>query len=84
MSASKVAPPACEFERAYREMIEDPHSLLPATPCSPETPEAREYPPAHTGSPRYVLCNGHLSDLFDARERSAHPSEIARLTPATS
>ena len=76
MALSRGPRPLCEFDRAYRELV----SELPTSParvrspCSPEPPEGRAYPPPPSGGPNYVLCNGHLSDLFDARDRAMHPT----------
>lgn len=75
MVANRIARPACEFNRAFRELVGIPPTgpEPPMTPCSPETPEARDYPAPPAGAGKFVLCNGHLSDLFDARNRAARP-----------
>lgn len=71
--------PVCEYDKAYRELVSAPPSSPPParSPCSPEPPEARAYPPPPSGGPEYVLCNGHLSDLFDARDRATRPTPHA-------
>ena len=73
MGASRNLRPACEFDRAYHELIgaSRPEAGGAASPCSPETPEVRDYPAPRTGAAPYVLCNGHLRDLFDAQSRLA-------------
>jgi hypothetical protein len=67
--------PKCEADRAYRELIGHPpnETVGGSTLCSPEPPEPRDYPPPPAGSPKFVLCNGHLRDLF---------AELARLPSA--
>ena len=79
MSAGRAGRPSCEYDRAYKELVStlEPLAQRSPTPCSPEVPEVRDYPPPPAGRPSYVLCNGHLSDLFTARERGAL---IARAT----
>lgn len=75
--AARVPRPVCEYDRAYRELIGKAVAPLPLTACSPETPEVREYPPPPSGGRQYALCNGHLSDLFDARKRSSPQVPLA-------
>lgn len=76
MPASRAPRPACDYERAYRELVGG-SPVPPARPCSPEVPEPRAYPAPPAGSTGYALCNGHLSDLFDARERAARPVPLS-------
>lgn len=68
--------PSCEFERAYRDLVPLSPTPQPESACSPEVPELREYPLPPNGGRRYALCNGHLTDLFDARDRAASPRKI--------
>ena len=65
--------PVCEVDRAYRDLIGRPRSdtLGGGNPCSPEVPEAREYPAPRPAGKNYILCNGHLRDLFDEQARAA-------------
>ena len=77
MSATRIVRPSCEFERAYRDLVPLSATRLPDAACSPETPELRDYPLPPDGGPKYALCNGHLTDLFDAQERSARPARVA-------
>ena len=76
MNANRPPRPSCEFERAYRDLVPLSAPPRPEAACSPETPELREYPLPPEGGRRYSLCNGHLSDLFDARDRSTRPSKV--------
>lgn len=81
MSVIRPPPPPCEYDRACRELIPGSSAAAgrPQAPCSPEPPELRDYPPAPAGSPPFRLCNGHLSDLFDAQERASHHAATAAL-----
>ena len=79
MSATRTPRPVCEVERAYRELVGRASAETPAGahPCSPEPAEVREYPLSPSGGPRYVLCNGHLRDLFDEIARLPRPAAPA-------
>ncbi|MCI4339908.1 MAG: hypothetical protein L3J73_01380 [Thermoplasmata archaeon] len=78
MMPARAARPACEAERAYRDLIGRPSSDTRggANACSPEVPEARDFPAPPPGGSKYILCNGHLRDLFDEQARAA-PSAVA-------
>jgi hypothetical protein len=67
MVAGQPTRPLCEVDRAFHELLGRHLSATTETRplCSPETPAAREYPPARSPGASYVLCNGHLRDLFD-------------------
>jgi hypothetical protein len=63
----------CEAARAFRELTGRVPEMGPgsASECSPERPEPRSYPASPgRGSPPYILCNGHLRDLFAAMASS--------------
>jgi hypothetical protein len=73
--------PVCEVDRAYRELLgrvragtKDAESR-----CSPEPPVARDYPASRPPGGEYVLCNGHLRDLFD--ELALPPQPTTAPTP---
>ena len=76
MSGARAPRPVCEADRAYRALLGRPLSDMPgpASICSPETPEARDYPAPAPGQARFVLCNGHLRDLFDEQARARSPA----------
>jgi hypothetical protein len=78
MSGVRAPRPTCEVDRAYRELLGRPRSATAEAdhPCSPEPPEARDYPAPAPGGKNLVLCNGHLRDLFEeqARARPAIPA----------
>jgi hypothetical protein len=70
LSRSGQPPPhACEFERAYSELLEagGPGTRPAARPCSGLGSEVRAFPVSPSGHP-YFLCNGHLRDLFEGLE----------------
>ncbi len=73
MIPTRAARPICEADRAYRDLIGHLSSETRGgvTICSPEPPEARDFPEPPAGSPKYVLCNGHLRDLFDEQARAS-------------
>jgi hypothetical protein len=59
----------CESERAFLELVGEVTESSERGACSPEAAESRAYPPPIDGGRPYFLCNGHLRDLFDARDR---------------
>jgi hypothetical protein len=71
--AARPPQPACEVDRAYRDLIgrAPADTLGGANPCSPEPPVAREFPAPFPAGKNYVLCNGHLRDLFAEQARAA-------------
>jgi len=71
MGAPRPARPVCEAPRAYRELLHRPaaDAAGPTTECSPEPPEVRDYPAPKGDGARFVLCNGHLRDLFAEQDR---------------
>ncbi|HTP54965.1 MAG TPA: hypothetical protein VML94_08440 [Thermoplasmata archaeon] len=79
MLPSRAARPVCEVDRAYRELIgrSPAETSGGSNPCSPEAPEPRSFPAARAGEKQYVLCNGHLRDLFDEQAKlsslKSHP-----------
>jgi hypothetical protein len=62
--------PICEFARAYLELLGAVPSEAQDHGCSHEPPESREYPAPRGGEVRYVLCNGHLRDIYSSLENS--------------
>ena len=73
---------SCEFGQALLDLkmmgSGGNRTSGPVGPCSAEKPVAREHPlPPKSGAP-YVLCNGHLRDLFGVRE----PYEALNAAPA--
>jgi hypothetical protein len=71
MSWSPPTRPArrdCEIDRAFRELIGRPwvEAAGSGFGCSPDSPEARDFPVSPGGGPKYGLCNGHLRDIFEA------------------
>ena len=79
MDAGGPTRPVCEVDRAFRELLGRPQSSTPeaASVCSPEPPELRVYPAARTPASNYVLCNGHLRDLFDELAQRPLPDSTA-------
>ncbi|MFY9716985.1 MAG: hypothetical protein WAK40_03505 [Thermoplasmata archaeon] len=79
MIPTRAARPVCEVDRAYRELIGRPPAETTggSNACSPEAPEPRSFPAAPAGEKEYILCNGHLRDLFDEQAKlsslNAHP-----------
>lgn len=62
-------PRPCEFHRAYLDLASSPGAPEATSRCSPESPEPRDFPAPPVGTRPYVLCNGHLRDLYDALDR---------------
>ena len=83
--SGRPAKPVCEVDRAYRELLgrDRADTAGASSTCSPETPEARDYPSPRAGEPNYFLCNGHLRDLFDELGHAA-PHHVAQATSETS
>ncbi len=67
----RAARPVCEVDRANRELIgrAPADTVGGSNACSPEAPEPREFPAPRVGTKNFVLCNGHLRDLFDEQAR---------------
>jgi hypothetical protein len=82
MSGARAPRPVCDADRAYRDLLGHPRTEIAGSisVCSPEIPEVRDYPAPVRGGARFVLCNGHLRDLFDELARSRGP--VVRPTPA--
>jgi hypothetical protein len=69
---SRPPRPVCEVDRAYRDLVGHPpaETIGGSNACSPEPPEPRDFPAAPAGEKSYVLCNGHLRDLFAEQARA--------------
>ncbi len=82
MAVGRPNRPGCEIDRAFLELLGRPRSDTPeaSSLCSVEPPEPREYPASPIPGRAYVLCNGHLRDLFDELAR-AHPLPPAASLP---
>lgn len=81
MTPGRPNRPVCEVDRAFLELLGRPRSDTPeaSSLCSTETPEPREYPASPIPGRPYVLCNGHLRDLFDELARAQRPAPTASL-----
>jgi hypothetical protein len=80
MMPARSARPACEVDRAYRDLIgrSPVETKGGSNACSPEAAEPRSFPAPPTGGKSYALCNGHLRDLFDELARlPAKPPSVA-------
>lgn len=66
--SQRPARPVCEFKRAHRELLGVEAQSVEDHGCSPDTPEPRAYPVSVSGGRPFVLCNGHLRDVFSALE----------------
>lgn len=80
MTAGRPNRPMCEVDRAFLELLARPRSdtAEASSRCSAEPPEPREYPASPFPGRVYVLCNGHLRDLFEELAR------VQGLAPTTS
>jgi len=76
MAAPRPPRPVCEVDRAFRELLGHPRSDTreAASLCSPEPPVVRDYPATPVPGAAYVLCNGHLRDLFDELSHAPPPA----------
>ncbi len=75
MAAPRPPRPVCEVDRAFLELVGRPRSETSAASsvCSPEPPELRPFPVPRVGAREYILCNGHITDLFDELARAKGP-----------
>lgn len=68
------AGPVCEFARAHLDFLGTPPKESQTLGCSPEPLELRSHPVPPDGSERYVLCNGHLRDLYSLIDTTRNPA----------
>jgi hypothetical protein len=64
----KGSPQVCQFAGVYFELLGMAPKDSQNHGCSLEPPEPRDYPAPRGGGGRYVLCNGHLRDIYSSME----------------